>query len=249
MKTSREFLTMPLTRKFGSMPSLAQKSMISLDYKDESFTPRRVSDSPKNGTRQSGTHESLELPQVRWSLVIPAKNGQSPNSRREIAWRSQLLDQRQNAGVDQQTAGETTTPNKEIAAAGSPGMRRLNEYATFVPNQHSEWLGKVLPFNERLHGVTKADSSLKARGQITGQGKVINTGQNTKLKSFQARKSQIRRKTDVPRKTALTTNNDAGKYSRTISVEREFYFHDYRQKCIQWLKSLPDSGTHPMNLR
>ena len=240
---------MPLTRKFGSMPSLAQKSMISLEYKDEGFTPRRVSDSLKTDTKQSGTHESLELPQVRWSFVISTKNDHCPNSRREIAWRSPLLEQRQNAGVDQQTAGETTTPNKEITAAGSPGKRRLNENATITPIQHSEWLGRVLPFNERLNGVTKTDSSLKARGQITGQGKVINTGQNMKLKSFQARKLQIRRKIEVPRKTALTTNNDAGKYSRAISVQREFYFHDYRQKCIQWLKSLPDSGTNPMNLR
>ena len=240
---------MPLTRKFGSMPSLAQKSMISLDYKDEGFTPRRVSDQPKAGTRQSGTHESLELPQVRWSLVISAKKGHSPNSPRGIAWRSSLLEQRQNAGLDQQSAGETTTPNKEETAAGSPGKRRLNEYATFLPSQHSEWLGRVLPFNERVNGVKKVDSSLKTRAQITGQGKVTYTGQNTKLKNVQARKSQIRRKIDVPKKTALTTNNDAGKYPQAISVEGEFYFQDYRQKCIQWLKSLPDSGTHPMNLR
>ena len=249
MTTSREFLTMSLTRKFGSMPSLAQKSMISLEYKDEGFPPRRVSDSAKNGTRQSGTHESLELPHVRWSLVIPAKNDHSPNSRREIAWRSPLLEQRQNTGVDQQTAAKNSTPNTEITAAGSPGKRRLNEYATFVPSQHSEWLGRVLPFNERLNGIKKAESTLKTRAQITWQGKVINTGQNTKLKSVQARKSQIRRKIEVPKKTALTTNNDAGKYSRAISVEREFYFHDYREKCIQWLKSLPESGTHPTNLR
>ncbi|XP_020603344.1 uncharacterized protein LOC110042322 [Orbicella faveolata] len=249
MTTSREFLTMPLTRKFGSMPSLAQKSIISLDYKDEGFTPRKVSDPPKSGTRQSGTHESLELPQVRWSLVIPAKNVHSPNSRQKIAWRSPLLEQRQNAGVDQQSVGETITPNKEKTAAGSPGKRRLNENATFLLKQHSEWLGRVLPFNERLNGVKKADSSLKTRAQITGQGKVTNTGQNTKLKGIQVRKSQIRRKIEVPKKAPLTTNKDAGKYSRAISVEREFYFQDYRQKCIQWLKSLPDSGTHPMNLR
>ena len=240
---------MPLTRKFGSMPSLAQKSMVTLDYKDEGFIPQRVLDPPKTGTRQSGTHESLELPQVRWSFVIPAKTDHSANSRREIAWRSPLLEQRQNAGVDKQTAGAATTPNKEKTAASSPGKQRLNEYATFLPNQHSEWLGRVLPVNERLNGEKKADTSLKTRAQITAQGKVPNPGQNTKLKIVQARKSQFRRKTEVPKKTALTTNTDAGKYSRVYSVEREFYFQDYRQKCIQWLKSLPDSGTLPMNLR
>ena len=235
---------MPLTRKFGSMPSLAQKSMISLDYKDEGFIPRKISDPSKNGTRQSGTHESLELPQVRWSLLIPAKTDQSPNFRPEIAWRSPLLEQRQNVGVDQQTAGATTTPNKEKTAAGSSGRRRLNEYATVLPTQHSEWLGRVFPFNERFTGVNKADSGLK-----TGQGKITSRGQNAKLKSVQARKSQFRRKTEVPKKTELTTNIDTGKYPRAISLEREFYFQDYRQKCIQWLKSLPDSGAHSMNLR
>ena len=231
------------------MPSLAQKSMISLDYKDEGFTPRKVSYPPKTGTRQSGTQGSLELPQFRWSLVISAKNDKSPNSPREIAWRNSLLEQRQHGGVDQQSTGETIAPNKEETAAGSPGKRRLNEYATFPPRQHSEWLGRVLPFNERLNGVKKAESSLKTRAQITGQGKVTYTGQNTKLKNVQARKSQIRRKIEVPRKTALTTNNDPEKYPRAISVDREFYFQDYRQKCIQWLKSLPESGKHPMSSR
>lgn len=249
MTTSKEFLTVPLRRKYGSMPSLAQKSMISLDYKDEGFISRRVSDPPKTGTRQSGAHESLELPQVRWSLEIPARNNHSPNFRREIAWRSSLLEQRQNMGVHQETPGATTTPNKEKTAAGSPGKRRLDEYTTFLPSQHSEGLARILPFNERLNGVKKDDTSLKTRAQITGQGKVTNTGQNTKTKSVQARKSQFRRKTEVPKKTVLTTNIDAGKYSRAFSVEREFFFQDYRQKCIQWLKSLPDSGTHPMNLR
>ena len=239
MATSREFLTTPLRRKFGSMPSLAQKSMISLDYK-EGFTPRGVSDPPKTGTRQGGKHESLELPQVKWSLVIPAKN----DHRLKIAWRSPLLEQ-QNAGMDQQTAGGTATPNKEKTAASSPAKQQLNEYATFLANQHSEWLSRALPFNERLNGVKKADTSLKTRAQTTTQGNVPNTGQYAKLKSVQARK-QIRRKNEVAK---LTTNIDGGKSSRVYSVEREFYFQDYRQKCIQWLKSLPDSVTHPMDLR
>lgn len=247
MATSREFLTAPLRRKFGSMPSLAQKSMISLDYK-EGFTPRSVSDPPKTGTRQGGKHESLELPQVKWSLVTPAKN----DHRLEIAWRSPLVEQQQNAGVDQQTAGATATPSKAKTAASSPAKQQLNEYATFSPNQHSEWLGRALPFNERLNGVKKADTSLKkadtslkTRAQTTAQGKVPSTGQNAKLKSVQARK-QIRRKNEVVK---LTTSIDGGKSSRVYSVEREYYFQDYRQKCIQWLKSLPDSVTHPMNLR
>jgi len=241
MATSREFLTTPLRRKFGSMPSLAQKSMISLDYK-EGFTPQSVSDPPKTGTREGGKHESLELPQVKWSLVIPAKN----DHRLEIAWRSRLrLEQQQNAGVDQQTAGATATPNKEKTAASNPAKQQLNEYTTFLPNQHSEWLGRALPFHERLNGVKKVDTSLKTRAQTTAQGKVPNTGQYAKLKSVQARK-QIRRKNEVAK---LTANIDGGKSSRVYSVEREFYFHDYRQKCIQWLKSLPDSVTHPMNLR
>ncbi|KAJ7376185.1 hypothetical protein OS493_036299 [Desmophyllum pertusum] len=52
----KEFLTVPLTRKYGSMPSLAQKSVISLEYKDGGFKPRRVSgssDHKRLGTRKA----------------------------------------------------------------------------------------------------------------------------------------------------------------------------------------------------
>lgn len=231
------------------MPSLAQKSKISLDYNDNSL-PRRVSggsDPPKTGNKHSGALQSLELPLVRRSMETPAKNDHEPNFRREIGWRSPLLERRQTQGVDHETTGATTTPNTEKTAAGSPGKQLLDEDAKFLPSRHSEWLNRISSLNERLAGVKTADGSSKPRAQITGQNKVSSTGQ--KAKGGQPRKSQFRRKTDVPKKTVLTTNNVPEKYSPAFSMEREFYFQDYRQKCIQWLKSLPDSGTQPMNLR
>lgn len=246
MTTPKDFLTVPLIRKYGSMPSLAQKSMISLEYNDSSL-PRRVSggsDPPKIGNKQSGARGSLELPLVRRSMETPAKNDDVPNFRREIGWRSPLLERRQTLGVGQEIAGATTTPNKEKT---TDAKRWLEEDAKFLPNRHSEWLNRISSFNERVAGVKTADAISKTRVQITGQNKVTNTGK--KPKGAQLKKSQFRRKTDVPKKTVLTANNDPEKYSQVFSVEREFFFQGYRQKCIQWLKSLPDNGTQPMNLR
>ncbi len=231
------------------MPSLAQKSKISLDYNDNSL-PRRVSggsDPLKTGNKHSGALQNLELPLVRRSLETPAKTEHGPNFRREIGWRSPLLERRQTEGMGHETAGATTTPKTEKTATRSPAKRLLDEDAKFLPSRHSEWLNRISSLNERLNGVKTADASSKPRAQITGQSKITNTGQ--KAKGVQPRKSQFRRKTDVPKKTVLTTNNVPEKYSPAFSMEREFYFQDYRQKCIQWLKSLPDNGTQPMNIR
>lgn len=246
MTTSKEFLTVPLIRKYGSMPSLAQKSMISLEYKDSSL-PRRVSggsDPPKTGNKQTGPLGNLELPQVRWLVETPAKNDHGSNFRREIGWRSPLLEQRQTSGVRQETDGVTTTPNMEKTAPESPGRRGLDEQPMFLPSRHSEWLNRISSLNERLSGVNTTSS--KTVAQTTGNNKVTNTGQ--KARGGQPRKSQFRRKTNIPKKTVLT-HNETEKYSPAFSVEKELYFQDYRQKCIQWLKSLPDTEAQPMNLR
>lgn len=247
MTTSKEFLTVPLIRKYGSMPSLAQKSMISLDYKDSGL-PRRVSggsDPPKTGNKPTGPLGNLELPQVRRLVETPAKNDHEPNFRREIGWHSPLLERRQTPGVSQETAGAITTPNMEKTTTESPGRQCLDEQATFLPGRHSEWLNRISSLNERLSGVKTTSS--KTVAQTTGNNKVTNTGQ--KARGGQPRKSQFRRKTTIQKKTVSTTHNDTEKYTQAFSVEKEFYSQDYRKKCIQWLKSLPDSETQPMNLR
>ena len=65
---------------------------------------------------------------------------------------------------------------------------------------------------------------------------------------MKARKSLLRRKTDTSKKTA-TTDNDGEKYSQETPLNRMGNSQDYRQKCIQWLQSLPDTNTLAMNLR
>lgn len=231
------------------MPSLAQKSVISLDYKEEGFKPRRVSggsDPEKTGNKLSEMQKAHGLPYVRVSLETSAISGYGPNFWRENGWRGQLLERRQTLGLCQEDAGESITPNKERTTVGTPVKPRLNETVKFLPTRYSEWFSRISSLNERI-GVKTADASSKTRAQQSrGQNKTTNAGQNTK--GVQARKSQLRRKTEVPKKTLLT-DNVGGKYSEVFSKEREVYFQDYRQKCIQWLKSLPDNGTLAMNLR
>ncbi|KAJ7376184.1 hypothetical protein OS493_036298 [Desmophyllum pertusum] len=169
MTTSKEFLTVPLTRKYGSMPSLAQKSVISLEYKDGGFKPRRVSgssDPQKTGNKESEVQLTLGLPQLRRSLETPVKNARGPNFRREIGWRSPLLER---LGEGQENAGATKTPNKEKNAVGSPGKRRLDDDVKVLPSRHSEWLNRISSFNERVSGVKTADTSSKPRAQFAGQ--------------------------------------------------------------------------------
>lgn len=234
MATGKELPSVQLTRKYGSMPMLAQKLMISLEYKDEGFTPRRISglpDPPKTGNKQNKTQETRpELALVGRSSETPAKNVRGSSFRRESSWCSSLLERRQTT---------TKTPNMEKTAAGSAGKRR-HEDVKFPESRHSEWLRRISAFNDRI------STNAKTRGQNKEQTTNFNKGQQ--MKGVKARKTPFQGKEDIQKKT-VPANKNSGLYSQALSLEREFYFKDYRQKCIQWLKSLPGSGMEPMTLR
>ena len=249
MATEKELLAVPLTRKYGSMPSLAQRSVISLEYKQEGFTPRRISggsDPPKTGNKQSRAQVTLGLPLVRRSSETPAKNVRDSSFGREKDWRNPLLERWQTMGAGQESAG-ATKPNMEKTTLGHAGKRRLHEDVKFPESRHSEWLSRISAVNGRVNGTKTADASSKTRGQMKEQISYSKNGRERQ--GAQVGKTQIPRKTDIPKKTVLTTNKNTVKYSQGFSLEKEFFFQDYRQKCIQWLKSLPDSETQPMTLR
>lgn len=249
MTTSKDYLTVPLTRKFGSMPTLAQKSAISLDLRDEGFKPRRVSgssDPEKTGIKLSETHGAHGLPLVKVSFETPANSAYGANIWRENGWHSPLLEQPQTLGVSRIEARESNMPNKGKMTVGSAGKWRPDEALTFLPSRYSEWFNMSSSFNSRI-GVKTADTSAKQQTQLSrGQNRMANTGQTPKC--VRARKSLLRRRTDTPKKTALTGNN-AEKYSPVTSLNREGNFQDYRHKCTQWLQSLPDNKMLAMNLR
>ena len=233
MATGKELPSVQLTRKYGSMPTLVQKSMISLEYKDEGFTPRKMSglpDAPKTGNKQNKMQETQGLPLVRRSSETPAKNSRGSSFRRETSWCSSLLERRQTT---------TKTPNMEKTAAGSAGKRR-HEDVKFPEGRYSEWLRRISAFNDKI------STNVKTRGQNKEQTTNFNKGQH--MKGVKARKTPFQGKEGIQKK-AVPANKNSGRCSQALSLEREFYFEDNRQKCIQWLKSLPGSGMEPMSLR
>ena len=208
--------------------------MISLEYKDEGFTPRRTSgfsNSPKTaGNKQNRTQETQGLPLVRRSLETPAKNVRGSSFRRETGWCNSVLGRRQTT---------TKTPNMEKTAVGSAGKRR-HEDVKFPESRHSEWFKRISAFNDRI------SANAKTRGQNKEQTTNFNKGQY--MKGVKAQKAPFQGKDDIQKRT-VPANKNLARYSQAVSLEREFLFQDYRQKCIQWLKSLPSSGMEPMSLR
>ena len=242
MTTSNDCLTVLLTRKFGSMPALAQKSAISLDFHDEGFKPRRVSgssDPEKTGTILCESQGVHGLPLLKVSFETPANSAYGADIWRENGRHTTL-------GVSRMDASESKTPNKGTRAFGSAGKWKPDEALTFLPSRYSEWFNRSSSLNYRI-GVKTTDTSAKPQAQQSrGQNRTANTGQTTK--GMKARKSLLRRKTDTSKKTA-TTDNDGEKYSQETPLNRVGNSQDYRQKCIQWLQSLPDTNTLAMNLR
>ena len=248
MASAKELLTVPLTRKYGSMPSLAQKSMISLEYKDKSFIHRRISgcsEPQKTVNKQSKAKETQGVPLSPRPSETPAKTVRALSLRRENGWRSPLLERRQIIGVDRVNAGAMKKPNIEKTSL-SVSKRRLSENVKFPDGRQSEWLSRISAFNERHNGAKMVNTSAKTGLQIKEQTNNFHRGQDTKC--VKSRKTSLARTKDIPSKT-VSTNKNTEKYPQAFSLEREFYFQDYRQKCVQWLKSLPDSETQLTSLR
>lgn len=237
---ANECLAVPLTRKYGSLPLLAQKSMISLEFKGQGFTPRWTSggsDPEKTRNKQSGAKASLGFSAGRRSPETPAKTVRGSSLRRETGWRSPLLEQRQTTRAGQQSAGATKTLNMDNTVVGSAGKRRLHED---VKTRHSEWLNRISAFNERVKAAAKTREGPKE------QTNNFDKGRDTK--GINARRTQFPKKEDNV-KNMVSTNKNSEHYSQAFSLEREVCFQDYRQKCIQWLETLPDNVTQPMSLR
>lgn len=241
--TTKELPTVTLTRKYGSMPTLVQKSVISLQYKDEGVTPQRITsnfDPIKTGNKHNITQGTQGLPLVMRSSEIPAKNVSGSAFRREVGWRSPLLEQRQTVGVVKESAWAIKSPNLEKTVVGSAGKRRLREDVKFPGSWNSEWLARISASNNRVNG--------RAKTRVQNKDKTESIDKAQTKKGVKARKLPLQRTECIQRKTD-TTNKDSLRFSQALSPERELFFQDYRQKCIQWLKSLPDSGMEPIILR
>ncbi|KAJ7376200.1 hypothetical protein OS493_036314 [Desmophyllum pertusum] len=175
MTTSKEFLTVPLTRNMAAC-------LVGSEIRDitrvqrRRFQARRVSgssDPQKTGNKESEVQLTLGLPQLRRSLETPVKNARGPNFRREIGWRSPLLER---LGEGQENAGATKTPNKEKNAVGSPGKRRLDDDVKVLPSRHSEWLNRISSFNERVSGVKTADTVRNREHSLQDKAKLLTLG-------------------------------------------------------------------------
>ena len=237
MANAKQFLSVPLTRKYGSMPLLApQKSVISLEYKDKGSIPRRGtfggSEALKARNIENDVKEIREVQQVtRLPETFIAKSVQSSMShRREIANRSPLLERRQ-----VMASMKTPTPEKKALGTSQP---RLQENKKVMESRQSERISETSAFHDRHNGVNVIYARANTRVQTHERGNGFYKRQETR--GVKSKKKLLSRKKDIPDKTAITRKNDE-KPSEVVSLEREFHFQDYRQKCVQWLKSLPDT--------
>lgn len=234
MTTAKALLAVsPLTRKYGSMPILANKSaQISLEYKNEkSFPTRRISsksDSSETGNKQIHSPEARELP----LLPRPSETNTTSIFRRENGTRSLFLERRQALRGRQGSAAATKTPNNEKVFARNPGKRRLDKDVKFTECRRSDWINRLSAFNNRINANTKTEQ----------QSKKLGLGTNfTKKETIKSAKTKMT-------STIRMKGNQKNSVSEVLSLEREFQHQtDYRQKCIQWLKSLPDGGRESIN--
>ena len=246
MANTKQFLSVPLTRKYGSMPLLVpQKSVISLEYKEKGSIPRRGTFGGSEALKTRNIeHDVKEIREVKPVTRLPetfiAKPVQSSISyRREIAYRSPLLERRQSMG-----AMKTTTLEKKAPGTSQP---RLQENKKVKESRQSERLSETSALHDRHNGVNVINVKANTRVQTHEQGNSFYKRQETR--GVKSKKKQLSRKRDIPDKTAITRKND-GKSSEVVSLERESHFQDYRQKCVQWLKSLPDTEMpQPTTLR
>ena len=234
MTTAKALLAVsPLTRKYDSMTTLANKSVqISLEYKDETkFLARRISsksDSPETGKKQIHSPEARALPMVLRSSETPAAS----IFRRENGTRNLLLERRQAPRGRQESGAATKTPNNERIFTRSPGKQRLHMNVEFIESRRSDWINRLSAFNNRINANTKTQQQSKKQGLGTNFSKV-ETIKSTKPKMASTMKMKGKQKNSL---------------SEVLSLEREFQHQtDYRQKCIQWLKSLPDGGIDSIN--
>ncbi|CAH3033608.1 unnamed protein product, partial [Porites lobata] len=246
MANTKQFLSVPLTRKYGSMPLLVpQKSVISLEYKEKGSIPRRGTFGGSEALKTRNIeHDVKEIREVKPVTRLPetfiAKPVQSSISyRREIAYRSPLLERRQSMG-----AMKTPTLEKKAPGTSQP---RLQENKKVKESRQSERLSETSALHDRHNGVNVINVKANTRVQTHEQGNGFYKRQETR--GVKSKKKQLSRKRDIPDKTAITRKND-GKSSEVVSLERESHFQDYRQKCVQWLKSLPDTEMpQPTTLR
>lgn len=229
MATEKTLLTVPLSRKYGSMPTLAHKSVrISLEYRDREFTSRRISsgsDRPKTGNKQNRSQDARGFPLARKSSESPIKSYSGSGFRRESGIQSPLFERQEAARRRQKRAGAAKTSYLENVVARSSGKRRLDEGVIGVESRHSEVFKRLSAFNN------------KSNGNVKVQGYNVNIEQN--ITSAKPRLTSTQTMNGIQKKTV----------SQLVPLEREFQFQDYRQKCIQWLKSLPDIGMKPVSLR
>ena len=243
MANAKQFLSVPLTRKYGSMPLLApQKSVISLEYKDKGSIPRRGtfggSEALKARNIENDVKEIREVQQVtRLPETFIAKPVQSSMShRREIAYPSPLLERRQIMA-----SMKTPTPEKKALGTSQP---RLQENKKVMESRQAERISETSAFHDRHNGVNVIYARANTRVQTHEQGNGFYKRQETR--GVKSKKKLLSRKKDIP---DITRKNDE-KPSEVVSLERESHFQDYRQKCVQWLKSLPDTEKpQPTTLR
>lgn len=246
MANTKQFLSVPLTRKYGSMLLLVpQKSVISLEYKEKGSIPRRGTFGGSEALKTRNIeHDVKEIREVQPVTRLPetfiAKPVQSSISyRREIAYRSPLLERRQSMG-----AMKTPTLEKKAPGTSQP---RLQENKKVKESRQSERISETSALHDRHNGVNVINVKANTRVQTHEQGNGFYKRQETR--GVKSKKKQLSRKKDIPDKTAITRKND-GKSSEVVSLERESHFQDYRQKCVQWLKSLPDTEMpEPTTLR